>query len=649
MIVPRHLWAIVALVAAMICLTMPAAACLSGSHERLSVKCTPEKAQHRIMSLILGESVKPRQIAVVAGIYEYPNLPPSQQLPPAAEDIRMMTQLFVDTLGFDEVIVLKNADFNAETIRYLFQVYLPGVLSKNEKSRVVFTFSGHGEDFEDSGYLFFHDTANISIDSFEDTERAIDMQVFKAQLRKTIGTAQHFLALINACKGGHFLNETYAFGESPLEEKGAHGITAGGADDTVFARPNVGTGKGSVFFELVNVAVSGQRIDLNGQRFENPIGEDGILTTTELYNFLTNTIKVIENHSIIPRSGRLRPPAPGRQGELFLLVDGEKARTAFAKKFPKRAERLFGSAAKPAAKPDPTLAFLNEGFAHPPAGTDENNPNLITIEKIISGDYKVVNDRPWRRKVAVQFTGFELFQPRAVVVNGRLSILFLAKERSFNPGPLFLREFFPDTGKVTTVDTLSYDGGGYFFASDRNLKIVGSKIHYFAGESDSGRAYDIGSGQAAIDFLFPGERDDGFSVALSPNGRYAATGQLGNWADSAYRSASALFRLTAEQGSGTEFTGISLYDLKTKKRNILFKQVYSGDWSIQRVIWSDDSGAVYFDNSGSVACIWKYDLAERRLQKIVPEHSAVKPVFLRYGGKDYILYSDGERVMIATE
>jgi len=59
---------------------------------------------------------------------------------------------------------------------------------------------------------------------------------------------------------GYFLDVGTQFGASSLEEKGAHGITAGGAKDAVHAYPNIGTGNGSVFFEMVAAALNSQQV-----------------------------------------------------------------------------------------------------------------------------------------------------------------------------------------------------------------------------------------------------------------------------------------------------------------------------------------------------------------------------------------------------
>jgi hypothetical protein len=121
-----------------------------------------------------------------------------------------------------------------------------------------------------------------------------------------------------------------------------------------------------------------------------------------------------------------------------------------------------------------------------------------------------------------------------------------------------------------------------------------------------------------------------------------------NWAPSALASAPADYLLAMGDERG-EFTGLSVYDKASKEVNMLFKQDYTGDWSIGSIIWSDDNTRIFFDNSGAVACIWEYNIAERELRKIVPEHSARQPYFFRYQNRDYVLYINGQDLMVATE
>jgi hypothetical protein len=334
------------LAAILICLPRIALACLPDSYGHLARHCVSEPQYKKLLNLVFGTSAKPRQIAVLAGVSKYPNLPASLQLPPAEHDVEAMATLLIEKLRFDEIIVLKNEDFTFGNLRYVFENYLPDVLRGSSKSRVLFAFSGHGADFEDSGFLFFPATKTIQAASYTDLTDAVNLTSLKATLAPTIWTAQQFLALINACNGGYFLDVSAHFGSSVLDERGAHGITAGGAKDAVHAYRNVGTGEGSVFFEMVVAALTGGDISVGGQVFEDPSKHDGMVSTTALAHFLTGTIQVIENYRLTPRLGELSPRKAGNQGEFFFITDYERAKTALAQRFPTAAVRVFGAEVK---------------------------------------------------------------------------------------------------------------------------------------------------------------------------------------------------------------------------------------------------------------------------------------------------------------
>ncbi|MDC1105508.1 hypothetical protein OAT16_02310 [Prolixibacteraceae bacterium] len=64
--------------------------------------------------------------------------------------------------------------------------------------------------------------------------------------------------------------------------------------------------------------------------------------------------------------------------------------------------------------------------------------------------------------------------------------------------------------------------------------------------------------------------------------------------------------------------------------------------------WSDDSKVLYFDNSAfDLACIWRFDLEAKKIEKIVPEHEAILPHYFKYMGKEYIAYTQDNKLMIA--
>jgi hypothetical protein len=323
----------------------PAIACLPDSHKHLTRHCVAEPQYKQILNVIFGELANPRQIAVIAGVSEYPNLVDRLQLPPASYDVETLSDILIKRLRFDEVIVIKNNDFSLSNIKYVFENYLPDLLRSNQKSRVLFAFSGHGADFEDIGYLFFPETKTISAGAFSDLVAALDLNQLKTILAPTIRYAQHFLALINACNGGHFLDVgAMDFGGGPLDERGAHGITAGGAKDVVRSRSNVGSGNGSVFFEMLFYALNEKEVVVAGQKFESPSKGDGILTTTGLADYLSKTVQIIEGNTLSPRMGPLTRRKAGNQGEFFFVTDHERAKTSLGRRFPQEAQRVFGAA-----------------------------------------------------------------------------------------------------------------------------------------------------------------------------------------------------------------------------------------------------------------------------------------------------------------
>jgi hypothetical protein len=355
------------------CCISLANACLPDAYAGLQYHCVPQSQIDRLFSVVF-EDAKPRQIAVLAGVSRYPNLPSSLQLLPASNDIAMLSDVLVRRLMFDEVIILKNENFNLDNLHYVFENYLPDLLKANPGSSVLFAFSGHGSDLDDYGFLYFSNTKTIDASSYSDLDRAINLTSLKTMMAPTIRNAQHFLALINACNGGYFLSVGTQFGANSLQEKGAHAITAGGARDAVHAYPNVGTGQGSVFFEMVVAALNGQEVTVGGRKFDNPAKDSGILTTTSLADFLSSTIALIENYKLTPRMGPLSSQGRGNQGEFFFVTNFALAKLELSRRFPKSAERVFGESHE--AKRLPGLYAR----LHLPKGTELRTEMFETVK-----------------------------------------------------------------------------------------------------------------------------------------------------------------------------------------------------------------------------------------------------------------------------
>jgi Caspase domain len=186
--------------------TSPAFSC---PPERFKSYCRDQPVVSRLLSVVWPNSA-PYQIAVVAGIARYPNLPRDQQLPPVDYDVGTLSTLLRDNLGFDEVIILKDRDFSRDNLRYLFSDYIPSQLQGRKNSQVLFAYSGHGADFRNTGYLFLSDTPTIDPHSYGDIDNALDMDELKVLMKPTIREATHFLALLNSCKGGYFVEADHS-------------------------------------------------------------------------------------------------------------------------------------------------------------------------------------------------------------------------------------------------------------------------------------------------------------------------------------------------------------------------------------------------------------------------------------------------------
>jgi Caspase domain len=347
---PLYLSAISA--AAMMCLTISGHAASCGAiRVGITSFCQPQSWLSRLLGVVWPDS-NPYQIAVVAGIARYPNLPNGEQLPPVDYDIDTLTTLLRNRFGFDEVVVLQDGSFSRDNLRYVFSQYIPTQLIGHAKSQVLFAYSGHGADYANTGYIFFSDTRTIDPHSYSDLEKAIDLDELKILMKPSVYQATHFLALLNSCKGGYFLQSgTFSFGASALDARGAHGITAGGRQNSVHALKSVGSGNGSVFFEMLFSALNGSGTNINGVFISDPAADDGILSTIKLADFLNRTIEKIEDYKFGPQMGRLYGSSQDDgEGYFFFITNENKADQAIHSRYPKSWDKVFG---KPSQESQP--------------------------------------------------------------------------------------------------------------------------------------------------------------------------------------------------------------------------------------------------------------------------------------------------------
>ena len=323
-------------------------ACLKDSFpelQRLDVQCRTRTVIDSAFRIIFSADARTHRIAVLAGVTQHSSLSDAANpLTASGNDIDALTKTFSDRLAFDEVIVLKDTAFTRQNLETVFRSYLPTEVMKNVDSQVLFAFSGHGSEFDGVGYLLFADAPKTDLRTYQDTLKGVlSFDDLKSILLPTMKYSHQFLALINSCKSGHFVTDKVGFGERSIQLAGAHAITAGGPKDEVHALENVGTGKGSVFFELIDAALNDTPIMLGTSSMDLP-SKNGILTVFDLYSYLNKAISQVENFRVAPTFGMLLEKNPGSQeGGFFFITNRAQAEAALSKNFPQQYRSVMGS------------------------------------------------------------------------------------------------------------------------------------------------------------------------------------------------------------------------------------------------------------------------------------------------------------------
>lgn len=242
-----------------------------------------------------------RSFALLADISTYPYLPAHQKhLTPASEDIRKLKNYLITYEFFDEVVVLENENVTLDNFEFFLQNYFPARVRQFPKSRFLLVFSGHGmQDDNRRGFILKHTAASLT-----DKSNAINTQVLKTYVDEVTTAAHHTLVLLNSCYSGSFLRRQLG-GSSIPKYPGAHAITAGGANETAFHDPLLGTG--SVFVEKLLAG-------LNGIADAN---HDGIVLYSEIASYLRAEVSIFTDQHQNPHFGDIS--RDGSSGEFFFL------------------------------------------------------------------------------------------------------------------------------------------------------------------------------------------------------------------------------------------------------------------------------------------------------------------------------------------
>jgi hypothetical protein len=246
------------------------------------------------------------------GVSHYPLL--NETLEPAEADVTRLKEWLKLNGHFDEIVTLTNQHVSNANLNYFLRDYFPNRLEKSPRSRFLFAFSGHGITDGDRSYLLKSDPR-----SFQDTVNAIGIAELRTKLGTTLDKAHQSLVLINSFYGGGFLTQT-PFGETDYlpTGRGAHAITAGRANERVYADYNLG--KGSVFFEILLSGLRGKADSLPTRA--TGMNGDGLITVNELATYLKHEITKRSQHRVNPLFADLIPL--GSRGGFFFLTNDAK-------------------------------------------------------------------------------------------------------------------------------------------------------------------------------------------------------------------------------------------------------------------------------------------------------------------------------------
>ena len=240
-------------------------------------------------------------VALITGIDNYPLIGSGEVLTAARTDLSRLIEAF-EGLGFNDVLVLWNEDFNDENLENVLREFVDPRLARHNRSRFLLAHSGHGKSDQQDGYLITSRTEH-----YNDFSNMLSLSRLRELLNPTIESAFQSLVLLNSCYGGTLVS---SFGGRFIpKHAGSHAITAGGSDELTWGTEQ----SGSFFFDAVLRGVSGAADTLP----KNTAG-DGIVTTFELYSYLRQVIQSESNHVQNPDMGKLRPD--NNNGEFFFAV-----------------------------------------------------------------------------------------------------------------------------------------------------------------------------------------------------------------------------------------------------------------------------------------------------------------------------------------
>ena len=245
--------------------------------------------------------------ALIIGINKYTNWPP---LDYAVNDANSIRDLLINKFGFktDHIFLLTDEDATLRKIKDTLSD-LGEIVGKND--RVIIYFSGHGQslDLESGGQMGFL----IPVDGSTKNNRLYSSSLAMSDIKAISNfiPAKHILYLVDACYSGLLAstqkglstNDKLYLRQITLA-RGRQIITAGGKGEVSYERPE--WGHGAFTYKLLEGLETGLA-DLN---------DDGIITSSELGNYLKSKVPRISNFKQTPRFKYLTDD----EGEFVFLI-----------------------------------------------------------------------------------------------------------------------------------------------------------------------------------------------------------------------------------------------------------------------------------------------------------------------------------------
>jgi hypothetical protein len=243
-----------------------------------------------------------KSIAVVIGINGYDKWPPLECAVEDAKAIRKRLQ----EIGFDDITLI--LDKEATQGRILTELFhnLPQKVRSDD--RLVFYFAGHGQTVDLSGGGKRGYIIPVDGEPGQESGSAISMEQVKSLSSRI--PAKHILYVMDSCYSGLGLNRSS--GTAPtvsgfLRKVGSMRavqiVTAGGSGEQAQERGGHG-----LFTGFILKALEG----------EADVNKDGVVTASELGNYLRPTVSEASNQAQTPLYGRLEG-----EGE-FLFIIGKR-------------------------------------------------------------------------------------------------------------------------------------------------------------------------------------------------------------------------------------------------------------------------------------------------------------------------------------